>query len=323
MLTTKWILDNRPIFTRPKPDHTLLGQHDEWEATGDGHEPARVRTLFLRGSECRFHCTMCDLWQYTHIEPTGLGDIPAQIRQGLSDLSSVTPTPAWLKLYNASSFFDSKNVPVEDLPWIARLVSVMQRVIVENHPRLTDRAPLAAFSEQIQPARLELAMGLETVHEQVLQQLNKQMTVADFRAAVGKCHTENVSVRAFVLLQTPWLDQSSALHWCQATVDAARDMGVQHVSVIPMRGGNGTIERLAQAGQFTAPTAAMLEEILARNLSCSDSLVTVDLWDWDKLRGKCAECSEPRRLRLLEMNLKRRAQPAIRCERCNVKQPGR
>lgn len=323
MPTTKWILDNRPILTRPKPDHTLLGQHDEWEATGVGHEPARVRTLFLRGSECRFHCTMCDLWKYTHTEQTRPGDIPAQIRQGLCDLSSITPAPTWLKLYNASSFFDSKNVPVEDLPWIARLVSVVQRVIVENHPRLTDRATLAAFGEQIQPARLELAMGLETVHEKVLQQLNKQMTVADFRAAVANCHAENVFVRAFVLLQTPWLDQSSALHWCQATVDAARDMGVQHVSVIPMRGGNGTIERLAQAGQFIAPTAAMLEEILARNLSCSDSLVTVDLWDWDKLRGTCTECSEPRQLRLIEMNINRRPQPAIRCERCDVNQPGR
>ncbi len=166
---------------------TLLGQHDEWEAAGGNAGPVRVRTLFLRGSECRFHCTMCDLWRYTHIDATRPGDIPLQIQQGLSDLAATEPRPIWLKLYNASSFFDTKNVPSSDLATIAGLVANMQRVIVENHPRLVSSSALGSFVEQIQPSRLELAMGLETVHDEVLKKLNKQMTVEDFRQAVLIC----------------------------------------------------------------------------------------------------------------------------------------
>ncbi len=49
----------------------------------------------------------------------------------------------------------------------------------------------------------------------------------------------------------------------------------------------------------------MLEAVLAKNLTPDSSLVTVDLWDWDKLRGTCVDCSQPRRARLAEMNLNR------------------
>ena len=319
MPSTDWILRARPGLPRPLPGPTLLGQHDEWEATGAGPSPVRVRTLFLRGSECRFHCAMCDLWQYTHNSITQPGDIPLQIQQGISDLAATNPRPVWLKLYNASSFFDAKNIPSTDLPTIARQVRSMQRVIVENHPRLLAANALTSFCEQLQPAKLEVAMGLETVHAEVLHKLNKQMTVDDFRAAVELCKKHDVAVRAFVLLQPPWLDRAAAMLWCQATIDSARHMGVQHICVIPVRGGNGALEQLASTGQFVPPTANMLEEILLKNLSGSVGLVTVDLWDWDKLRGTCEHCSSKRRSRLADMNLNRNPLPSIPCERCDVR----
>ena len=318
MTSTQWILQQRPSLSRPSPGDTLLGQHDEWEAASSAGQPIRVRTLFLRGSECRFHCTMCDLWQHTHSGNTQPGAIPAQIRQGLHDLATIDPRSTWLKLYNASSFFDTKNVPSDDLPTIAGLVASFQRVIVENHPRLFSSSVIAPFVEQIQPAQLELAMGLETVHDEVLRKLNKQMTVDDFRQAVEQCHQQQIAVRAFVLLQTPWLTSPAAMQWCRATIDAARQMGVQHICVIPVRGGNGALEQLASFGEFTPPTAHMLEQIFIENLVSGGCLVTVDLWDWDKLRGTCPQCSTHRRARLAEMNLHRKALPVIACEVCDV-----
>ncbi len=319
MPTTEWILDSRPKLARPIPGGALLGQQDEWEArSAMDHSPVRVRTLFLRGAECRFHCTMCDLWQYTHVQSTRVGDIPEQLRQGLSDVASTEPQPTWLKLYNASSFFDNRNVPTEDLPNVASQVRLMQRVIVENHPRLLSSAALDSFRSQIAPAQLEVAMGLETVHVEVLRKLNKQMTVDDFQSAIDLCRRSSVDTRAFVLLQTPWLDHEAALHWCQATIDAARSMGVRHISVIPVRSGNGAMERLIKSGEFTPPTALMLEKILTENISDQASLVTVDLWDWDKLRGTCPNCSASRRTRLAAMNVNRQPLPAIECEHCDV-----
>ncbi len=322
MPTTEWILHNRPVTPRPAAGGPLLGQNDEWESAGVGQQIVRVRTLFLRGSECRFHCTMCDLWQGTYPGTTQPGELPQQIRQGLRDVAVTEPRPRWLKLYNASSFFDPKNVPPEDLPEIARLVGGMQRVIVENHPRLVNAAVLESFCRQIQPAQLEVAMGLETIHADVLRQLNKQMTVDDFRAAVDICLEQDVVVRGFVLLQTPWLNGQSSMEWCQRTIDAAQQMGVQHISLIPVRLGNGTLEQLMKSGEFVPPKATMLEQILEENLSRDDCLVTVDLWDWDKLVGTCSECSEPRRSRLADMNLHRKFLPAIGCSRCNACEPG-
>lgn len=322
MPTTEWILRNRPPLLRPTPGDTLLGQLDEWEPSGPGLAPAavRVRTLFLRGSECRFHCTMCDLWRHTHSEATRPGDIPMQIAKGLQDIQTISPAPTWLKLYNAASFFDSKNIPAEDVPQIAQLVQCMNRIVIENHPRLTLSQSLAGFVELIQPAQLEVAMGLETAEPEVLRKLNKQMTVDDFRRAVEICHRQNVFIRAFVLLQPPWLDRASALSWCQATIDVAREMGVQHVSVIPVRAGNGALEQLAESGEFVLPTAAMLETILKQNLSNEYCLVTVDLWDWDVLRGTCSACSHARCSRLAQMNLQRQNLPPVLCEKCDVRE---
>ncbi len=233
-------------------------------------EPVRVRTLFLRGSECRFHCTMCDSLAEYVCRVTPVGDITRQIELALSDLVDHPSPPVWLKLYNASNFFDPKNIPVEDLPTIASLVRPFQRIIVECHPRLITREKLAAFQAQCQPAQLEVAMGLECVHPDVLRKLNKQMTLEQYRDAVALCLSQRATVRSFVLLQPPWLTQSEAMVWCQASIEAARQMGVRHVSVIPVRGSAGVMAQLASSGEFSSPSAEMLENVLSHNLSLAD-----------------------------------------------------
>ncbi len=72
--------------------------------------------------------------------------------------------------------------------------------------------------------------------------------------------------------------------------------------------------QLASSGEFSSPSAEMLENVLSHNLSLADCLVTVDLWDWDKLSGTCIHCAEARRARLVEMNIYRREVPGVECE---------
>ncbi|MCC6509384.1 MAG: radical SAM protein [Pirellulaceae bacterium] len=307
-----------------------MSWHDEWEPSTNAGQPARVRTLFLRGSECRFRCLMCDLWKYTHTEATSPGDISRQVQQGITAAGPENgPRCSWLKLYNASSFFDTKNIPSSDLPAIADQVRIgFERVIVENHPRLLPMDVVERFQRAIHPARLEIAMGLETVEPTVLERLNKQMTVDDFRRAAAACRLIDVDVRTFVLLQPPWMSVADAVLWCQRSIDLAIECGARLVSVIPVRGGNGAMERLAESGEFTPPTARSLENILYDNLSIkrseaqdgqrsqsnrSEAIVTVDLWDWDKLRGVCASCSSARHERLERMNLTRTVVPEVKC----------
>ncbi|MDZ7694132.1 MAG: hypothetical protein U5K69_23930 [Balneolaceae bacterium] len=133
-----------------------------------------VNTIFLTNKECPFRCLMCDLWKNTLDDPTPAGSVPKQIKHALDRL----PEASIIKLYNSGNFFDTQAIPTEDYEEIATLLEGYDRVIVENHPKLCNRNSVC-FSEMID-SQLEIAIGLETIHPEVLPKLNKQFTPDDF-----------------------------------------------------------------------------------------------------------------------------------------------
>ena len=137
-----------------------------------GVEP--VATVFLTNKECPFRCVMCDLWRNTLTETVPVGAIPAQIDHALLQL----PPAKQLKLYNSGSFFDPHAIPPQDYGAIAERANRFDRLIVENHPALTGDGCLR-FRDMLR-GRLEVAMGLETAHPEVLAKLNKRMTLDQF-----------------------------------------------------------------------------------------------------------------------------------------------
>lgn len=284
---------------------------DEAETAAAGVSVA-TRVMILTGGECRFTCSMCDLWRHTLPGPTPAGVLPQQIRHGLARPAAHEP-PRWIKLYNGSNFFDARNVPTEDLPTIAKLVTGFDRVIVENHPRLClDAVP--RFRERLS-GRLEVAMGLETAHPKALAALNKQMTLDDMADACERLAHWGVDARVFVLLGVPGVAADEAVAWCLRSVDFARTCGVRHVSVVPLRQGNGWIDRQLTEGRASLPTATDLETVAEAALqqpnAASAPVVTVDLWDFAKLAGSCPSCRPARQARLEEMNRSQRPLPAV------------
>lgn len=277
-----------------------------------------TRVMILTGGECRFTCSMCDLWKHSLPTPTPAGILPEQIRHGLSKPATASQ-PRWIKLYNGSNFFDSRSVPRGDLPEIAGLVNAFERVVVENHPRLcSDAIPL--FRDLL-GGRLEVAMGLETAHPEALAALNKQMTLDDFAAACERLAGWDVDARAFVLLGVPGVAAEEAVAWCLRSVAFARDCGVRHVSIVPLRSGNGWIDQRLAEGALQIPTAGELETAAETALAASTAqpagqsaaqppmVITVDLWDFPRLAGTCAACRPARMARLAEMNLTQRCLP--------------
>lgn len=142
----------------PTLDPTRPWQFFAEEERSSSGEILAVNTLFLTNRECPWKCVMCDLWQNTLTETVPVGAIPAQIEFALARL----PPARVVKLYNSGSFFDPRAVPVADYPAIASLLGRFERVIVECHPALIGD-PCLRFRDLIS-ARLEVAMGLETVH---------------------------------------------------------------------------------------------------------------------------------------------------------------
>ncbi len=304
----KWILARRP-------QRALLNAHEpyacfvEEECGADGQvEP--VAAIFLTNRECPFRCTMCDLWRNTLTERAPVGAIPEQIELALNRLQPARS----VKLYNNGSFFDPRAIPPEDYQAIAARVLNFERVIVECHPAfVSDRC--LAFRDLLR-GRLEVAMGLETVHTDTLMKLNKRMTLDQFNAAASFLRTHAIDLRVFILVQPPFMKTEESLYWAQRSLDFAFDCGAAAATLIPTRGGNGAMEALAEAGMFVAPQLKVLEDAAAYGLGLRRGRVFTDLWDLKPGRG-CAHCFDARVQRLRTMNLRQALTAAVDCDACD------
>lgn len=158
-------------------------------------------------------------------------------------------------------------------------------------------------------------MGLETIHPVAAAALNKRLSLEVFDRAAEFLRTNDIDIRVFVLLGAPPLAGDESIEWTIRSVSHAVDRGATRVSIIPVRGGNGEMERLRALGQFTPPTLSQLETTLDECLSLSRAAITVDLWDIAQL-SDCAACSGARVARLQRMNTSGRAEPRIMCSAC-------
>lgn len=270
--------------------------------------------IFLTNKECSFTCLMCDLWKNTTNETVEAGAISEQLRWALNEM----PAPRHLKLYNSGSFFDERAIPSSEHGQIAELVERFETVIVESHPNLIGEKCLD-FRDSLQ-GELEVAMGLETAHPEVLEKLNKQMTLDDFRRAADFLNGHKIRFRAFILLRPPFLSEEEGVYWAKRSIDFAFDCGADCCTVIPVRGGNGAMEELMRKGDFAMPRISSLEEVLAYGIELGQGRVFADLWDLE-LFSDCENCFGERLERLNQMNLHQRIFTQPNCGFCDFGKP--
>jgi radical SAM enzyme (TIGR01210 family) len=273
----------------------------------------RALTIFLAGAECPFTCSFCDLWRWTIDGPTPPGALTKQLFQVLQSLDAGASPPDRIKLYNASNFFDRRAVPPQDAASIAALSESFTGVTVESHANTIGPLTLE-FARQIR-GRLETAIGLETIHPTAMVHLNKRLDLARFDKAARFLSDNDIDLRVFVLLGAPHVPVDESVEWAVRTVEYAAERGASVVSIIPVRGGNGEMERLASLGHFTPPTLSQLEAALDRCLQFAPTVVTADLWDAERL-ATCVDCSSARVERLRRINVTRHAEPPIACTTC-------
>jgi len=338
----RWIRARRPARHGLDPLRPFACLTEQ-ERTDSG-EVVSVATVFLTNRECPWRCLMCDLWQNTLTKSVPAGAIPKQIDWALKKLGaardagcasavrspgfsrSVPPEggttnrgttnaarPRQIKLYNSGSFFDPRAIPPGDYPAIAARVHGFERVTVECHPSLVGESTLR-FRDLL-AGQLEVAMGLETVHPQVLPRLNKRMTLEQFSRAADFLREHGVALRVFILVKPPFLDEAEALEWAKRSVDFAFDCGAAVASLIPTRSGNGALEALAERGEFSPPRLATLEAALAYGVGLQRKRVFADLWDLEKF-SDCDRCFSKRKERLERINLSQMNEAPVQCRRC-------
>jgi archaeosine synthase beta-subunit len=299
---------------------------DPWKSHGtlveDERRPGgateRVLTIFLAGSECPFTCSFCDLWRWTIDGPTPVGGLPRQIVDAIQSIDE--PRPARLKLYNASNFFDRRAVPAADVPDIGALTAPFAGVTVESHANTVGPLTLE-FAGQIK-GRLEVAVGLETIHPIAAAHFNKRLDLARFDRAARFLADNDIDLRVFVLLGAPYVPDDESVEWTVRGAEYAAQRGASVVSIIPVRPGNGEIERLEELGHFTAPTLLQLEQALDRCIlgagQSAEVVFTADLWDVDRLSA-CSDCRAQRIDRLRRINVTGLAERSVSCDRCGAR----
>jgi archaeosine synthase beta-subunit len=296
-----WILSRRP--GRNSRDPYLPYQYFVEDERTDHGSIEPVATIFLTNRECPFRCLMCDLWRNTLSETVPLGAIPAQIDHALLKL----PPARQLKLYNSGSFFDPGAIPPADYTAIAERANRFERLIVENHPAFTGDACLR-FRDLLS-GKLEIAIGLETAHAEVLAGLNKRMTLDQFSAAANFLRRNGIDLRVFILVQPPLMAASEALLWAERSLALATEVGATAATLIPTRAGNGAMEAL----MFEPPSLATLESAMEYGLRLKAGRVFADLWE---LSASCVHCHKQRAARLQQMNLQQVVLDRISCTRC-------
>jgi len=303
----EWILARRGLrrAVDPRVPYAYLVE-DERSAAG---EIVPTATVFLTNRECPWRCLMCDLWRNTTAETVPIGAIPSQIDYALKRL----PGARQIKLYNSGSFFDQHAIPPKDYEAIARRLDGLERVIVESHPALVGDACIQ-FRDLIQ-GKLEVAMGLETAHQEILARLNKRMTLEMFAESAQILRDNEIDLRAFILVKPPFMHEEEAVEWAVRSLGFAFECGVTAATLIPTRGGNGAMEELAADDDFSPPALRTLETALERGVLLKGGRVFADLWDAETWAG-CNACRDRRIARLRAMNLEQRILEAIACELC-------
>ena len=309
---TAWILAQRPPRPAEPDTNAPHGVFLEQERLASG-AVADSGVVLLTNRECPWRCLMCDLWKDTTPKSVPEGAIPRQVEIAVRTWSDSGTLPVQVKLYNSGSFFDPAAIPPADYAPVARQIAFARHVVVESHPLLVgDRARAL---RDLLSGSLEVAMGLETAHPEVLEKLNKKFDLAQFARAAEFLAAEQIALRAFILVNPPFLDERAGLEWAAKSAEFAFDCGAGAVALIPTRTGNGAMERLRDSGEFVQPTLAMLERAQRDALALGRGRVFADTWALEPFSA-CPHCFAARRERLETVNRTQRDVPPVLCAVC-------
>lgn len=309
---TAWIVAQRPARTKTPDPFVPHGVFRERERLASG-DVVDSGVVLLTNRECPWKCLMCDLWQDTTTAPVPAGAIPRQVEFAVRAWGQQGSRPAQVKLYNSGSFFDASAIPPIDYAPVARQLAFAHHVVVESHPLLIgDRA---IRLRDLLSGSLEVAMGLETAHPEVLEKLNKRFDREQFASAAEFLAKHGIALRVFLLVNPPFLHGSAAAEEMVKSAEFAFACGASAVTLIPTRAGNGAMDRLRAAGEWVPPNLAMLEAAQTAALALGRGRVFSDTWALEPF-SRCTSCFAARRVRLERVNLLQREEPPIGCAHC-------
>jgi hypothetical protein len=291
------------------PDEPPVAIARETEIFPDG-TPKSIGTVFLRNGACPLSCVYCALYRQATPGAAAGAEIARQIRSARARLGEV----AGLKLYNGSSLFEPRSIrqSAGDLAAIAAEVADLELVVVESRSEQAGRA--AAFRSLLR-GRLEVAIGLEVADDGLLRKLGKPTSVDRFRTAARELSDAGILLRAFVLVQPPFVSPDRSRALALETFRLARDAGARVVSLLPVVSNHEPMERLRAAGEFTEIELGAYFDIVAACAFEGGAVVVAELDSLSRLPG-CDTCRDARVAALARLNAAGTLAPVpCRCRR--------
>lgn len=272
--------------------------------------PRAIGTAYLENGACPLACVYCALYRQAGTEPVSGAGIAAQIRSARRRLGAVPG----IKLYNGSSLFEPRSIRQgeDDLAAIAEEVSDLDLVVVEARSEQARRAP--GFARRLR-GRLEVAIGLEVADDSLLEALGKPTTVRRFREAARALRAEGILLRAFVLVQPPFVAAAEAGRLARATFDLAVECGARVVSLLPVVSEHPPMEKLRAAGSFTEISREAYFRIVAECAGRGEAVVLAQTEVLDRLPS-CPDCAVERSSALSALNATGKL-PPVECRRCD------
>ncbi len=111
------------------------------------------------------------------------------------------------------------------------------------------------------------------------------MTLEMFAESARFLRESEIDLRAFILVKPPFMREEEAVEWAVRSLEFAFECGATAATLIPTRGGNGAMEELAAAGDFSPPALRTLEAAFEQGILLKKGRVFADLWDARELAG--------------------------------------
>ncbi|MHA1199067.1 MAG: archaeosine biosynthesis radical SAM protein RaSEA [Candidatus Heimdallarchaeaceae archaeon] len=163
-----------------------------------------------------------------------------------------------LKLFTSGSFLDIKEVPLEvqkELMKEAAKFIQIEEIVLESRPEYVTESVLNNISEYIDISKVEIAIGLESANDNILQNsINKGFFWEDFVKATNRIQDKGARVKAYLLFKPPFVSEFDSINDVLESVSKIVELGVNTISINAMSIHRGTfLSQLFEKQMYRTP----------------------------------------------------------------------
>ena len=227
-------------------------------------------------------CSMCGYFKECY--DAGYEEIKKQINEAYKSYEG----EEIVKIFTSGSFFDEDEIP-KDLQFYIFKKFEAKKFIVESRPEYIDGI------EDFNNIRLEIAMGLESANDKVLEySINKGFTFDKWKKAAEKIISYGKELKVYILIKPPFLTEKDAIKDAIDSVEKIKEM-VDTISFNPVAIHSKTlIEFLWRRNLYSPPWLWSVVEVLKKSSEIYNGIIKCDVVAGGRARGShnCGKCDK-------------------------------